>query len=129
MFCFSLTTWVEYLFCTNMVGSVQISLLHLGYTFRMVDMYHCYGLSGKESACNAGNMDLIPGMGRFPWRRKWQTTAVILPGESHGQRNLAGYSPQRIVACHLIFFLKYKAELLTVYTHTQNVTPKQCCLN
>ena len=29
----------------------------------------------------------------IPWRRKWQPTPVFLPGESHGQRNLAGYSP------------------------------------
>ena len=27
------------------------------------------------------------------WRREWQPTAIFLPGESHGQRNLAGYSP------------------------------------
>ena len=27
-------------------------------------------------------------------KKKWQPTPVILPGESHGQRNLAGYSPQ-----------------------------------
>jgi len=25
------------------------------------------------------------------WRRKWQPTPVFLPGESHGQRSLAGY--------------------------------------
>ena len=28
-----------------------------------------------------------------PWRRKWLPTPVFLPGESHGQRSLAGYSP------------------------------------
>ena len=28
-----------------------------------------------------------------PWRRKWQPTPVFLPGESHGQRSLAGCSP------------------------------------
>ena len=28
-----------------------------------------------------------------PWRRKWQPTPVFLPGESHGERSLAGYSP------------------------------------
>ena len=28
-----------------------------------------------------------------PRRRKWQPTPVILPGESHGQRSLAVYSP------------------------------------
>ena len=28
-----------------------------------------------------------------PWKRKWQHTPVILPGEFHGHRSLAGYSP------------------------------------
>ena len=28
------------------------------------------------------------------WRRKWQPTAVLLPGKSHGQRSLVGYSPR-----------------------------------
>ena len=28
-----------------------------------------------------------------PWRRKWQSHPVFLPGESHGQRSLVGYSP------------------------------------
>ena len=27
------------------------------------------------------------------WRRQWQPTPVLLPGKSHGQRNLVGYSP------------------------------------
>ena len=31
--------------------------------------------------------------GRFPWRKAWQPTPVFLPGESHGQRSLEGYSP------------------------------------
>ena len=32
------------------------------------------------------------------WRRKWQPTPVFLPGDSHGQRSLAGWStgPQRV---------------------------------
>jgi len=28
----------------------------------------------------------------MPWRRKWQPTPVFLPGESYGQRSLAGFS-------------------------------------
>ena len=32
-------------------------------------------------------------VGKIPWRRKWQTTSVFLPGKSHRQRSLAGYSP------------------------------------
>ena len=34
-----------------------------------------------------------PRVGKIPWRRKWQPTPVFLPGESHGQRSLEGYSP------------------------------------
>ena len=30
----------------------------------------------------------------LPWRRKCQPTPVLLPGESHGQRSLVGYSPR-----------------------------------
>jgi len=30
---------------------------------------------------------------KISWRRAWQPTPVFLPGESHGQRSLAGYSP------------------------------------
>ena len=30
---------------------------------------------------------------KIPWRRKWQLTPVFLPGEFHGERSLAGYSP------------------------------------
>ena len=31
--------------------------------------------------------------GKIPWSRKWKPTLVFLPGESHGQRSLSGYSP------------------------------------
>ena len=34
-----------------------------------------------------------PWVGKIPWRREWQPTPVLLPGESHGQRSLVGYSP------------------------------------
>ena len=51
------------------------------------------GSGGKESSCNAGDRGSIPGLGRFPWRRKWLPTPVFLLGEFHGQKNQAGYSP------------------------------------
>ena len=40
------------------------------------------GSDAKESTCNVGDLGLIPGLGRFPWRRAWQPTQVFLPGES-----------------------------------------------
>ena len=54
------------------------------------------GTHGKNLPANAGDLrdsGLIPGLGRFPWRRAWQPTLVFLPGVSHGKRSLAGYSP------------------------------------
>ena len=50
----------------------------------------------KNQPANAGdvrNVGLIPGLETIPWRRAWQPTPVFLPGESHGQRSLVGYSP------------------------------------
>ena len=44
----------------------------------------------KNEFTNAGDLDSVPGWGRFPWRRKWQPTPVVLPGKSHGQREEAG---------------------------------------
>ena len=37
------------------------------------------GSDGKASACNMGDLGSIPELGRFPWRRKWQPTPVLLP--------------------------------------------------
>ena len=34
-----------------------------------------------------------PWVRKISWKRKWQPTPVFLPGESHGQRSLTGYSP------------------------------------
>ena len=54
------------------------------------------GASGKEPICQCRRHErcrFSPWVGKFPWRRKWQPIPVFLPGESHGQRNLVGYSP------------------------------------
>jgi len=50
--------------------------------------------SGKESACQTRDSRSIPGLGRFSilQSRKRQSTPVFLPGKSHAQRNLTGYS-------------------------------------
>ena len=50
-------------------------------------------LSGKESASQYRKCEFDPWVGKIPWRRKWQLNPVFLPGKSHGQRSLAGYSP------------------------------------
>jgi len=47
----------------------------------------------KNPPANAGDTKddgSIPGLGKISWRRVWQPTSVFLPGESYGQRSLAG---------------------------------------
>ena len=57
-----------------------------------------------ESACSVGDLGLI--LRKIPWRRAWQPAPVFLPGESHGQRNVAGYSPWVLKS----FLMKVKVE-------------------
>ena len=54
-----------------------------------------------------GRPGLKPQVGKIPWRRKRQPAPVFLPGKSHGQRSLAGYSPWG-----------YKESDTTEHTHT-----------
>ena len=74
---------LEY-FKLSFVPWIIITSIHLGAS---------QVLSGKESACQCRRRMFNPGMGRIPWRRKWQPTPVFLPRKSHRQRSLAGYSP------------------------------------
>ena len=62
---------------------------------------HPYGASQvaivvKNLPANAGDIKdagSITGVRKIPWRGAWQPTPVVLSGESHGQRSLAGYNP------------------------------------
>ena len=65
-------------------------------------LYKCIykGLPGDSVVKNlpanegkSGDTGFNPWIKKIPWRRKWQPTPVFLPGEFHGQRSLAGYSP------------------------------------
>ena len=61
--------------------------------------------------------------GRIPWRRKRQPTAVLLPGEFHGQRSQAGCSPwdrrvrQDCVTNFYFFFFLYRIVPLLLFIH------------
>ena len=55
------------------------------------------GFPGKESACQCRRHRMHafnPCVGKISWRRKWKPTPALLPGKSHGQRSLVGYSPR-----------------------------------
>ena len=54
----------------------------------IVPLFHftSFCLQCRRLECN-------PWIGKIPWRREWLPLPVLLPGESRGQRSLAGYSP------------------------------------
>ena len=77
------------------------------------------GSDGKESVQNAGDLDSIPGLGRSPGEGSGyplqysclENTPVFIPGEFHGQRSLAGYSPWDCI----------ESDMTEQLTHTRNV--------
>ena len=73
-------------------------------------------LSGKESACQCRRLRrwrLSPWVGKVSWRRVWQPTPAFLPGKSHGQRSLVGYSPWGFEEWDMTEWLK-----ISMHTHT-----------
>ncbi|CAI9179278.1 unnamed protein product [Rangifer tarandus platyrhynchus] len=112
------------------------------------------GSAGKEFACNAGNLGLIPGLGRCPWRRERLSTPVFWSGEFHGLYSPRGHkepdtterlslslfsllfmTPMRTPSKFVCFFLVQDAEpprvelLISIYrvnvTESMSVPPGQ----
>ena len=52
-----------------------------------------------------------PWVSKIPWRRKWQSTPVFLPGRFHGLRSLVGYSPWSLNESEM-------TEWLSTHTHS-----------
>ena len=75
----------------NLSPSLSIDLissarLHFKAFFPLpsVSMGFPCGSAGKESTCSVGDLGLIPGLGRFPWKRERLPTPVFRPGDFHG---------------------------------------------
>ena len=79
-----------------------------------------WGMQGHWRDWLQTTSSYFPWVGKIPWRRKWQPTAVFLPGKSHGQRSLAGYSPwgskesDTTEATSLSLFIYFSARLWVV---------------
>ena len=72
-------------------------LMKRGLTERYFGCYVCDfpgGSDGKSVCLQCGRPGFSPWVRKIPWRRKWQPTPGFLPGKSHGQRSLVGYSPR-----------------------------------
>ena len=89
----------------------------------------------NQSPCEFRSHRFDPWVGKIPWRRKWQLTSVFLPGKSHGQRSLVGYSPwvtkswtelkwlsmHSCTCTHTHICILYKQ--IYIYTHTHIHVP------
>ena len=84
----------EFLWWTLLHACKQSSQCHHELTFSPSSLPG--GSSDKEPSCQCRRCKRLrfnPWVGKILWRRVWQPTPVFLPGESHGQRSLLGYSP------------------------------------
>ena len=71
-----------------------IKVINISITFFILNLSSLIAQSVKNlPAMQETWVQFLSWVGKIPWRRKWQPTLVFLPGESHGQRSLAGYSP------------------------------------
>jgi len=63
-----------------------LKVFHWVFKLKLVK-YFPGGSAVKNLPANAGDAGSILGSERFPWRRKWRPTPVLLPGKPHGQRS------------------------------------------
>ena len=94
-----------------------ISLLVLTSIWLKLYVYKGFpgGSDGKASACSVTGSHSIPELGRSPGEENGKPPPVFLPGEFHGQRNLAGYSPWG----HKELDMTEQPTLSYVYKHTK----------
>ena len=87
-------------------------------------------VAGKESACQHGRHGFDPWVRKILWRREWQPTPVVLPGESHEQKSLVGYSPwgckrvgRDLVTEQQVGTAQRNLNAIVVHTHVQRDIP------
>ena len=86
-------------------GGVTFSDFNFYYKARVIKGLP-HWLSGIESACQCRRRGFDHWVRKSPWRKKWQLTVIFLPGKSHGQRSLAGYSPWGRQELNMTYWLK-----------------------
>ena len=82
--------------CLPIISTVDTEAFKEGFPVGLLWLGFPGGSVIKNPPANAGDADLIPGLGRFPWRWKWQSTPLFMPGKSHEQRSLVGYTVHRV---------------------------------
>ena len=88
--------WRPYLFSSLLMQRVGVVLCSVWCLQSFPSAVHLLGFSPGSVVKTPPVMQRCkfdPWVGKIPWRRAWPPAPVFLPGKSHGQRSLAGYSP------------------------------------
>ena len=72
------TSETNILYMLFYIWGISLAIYHLNPPAKVGDVKRC---------------KFDPWVGKIPWRWKWQPMPIFLPGEFHGERSLAGYSP------------------------------------
>ena len=80
------TSW---LYCYQNISFLCIPFIAISYVFYGLP----WGLRWERICLQCRRPRFDPWVGNIPWKREWLPTPVFFPGEFHGQRSLAGYSP------------------------------------
>ena len=85
---------------TEKVASINVILVAMGFP---------HGSAGKESACNAGDLGSIPGLGRSPGEGLRLPTVVFWSGEFHELYIVHGVAKSwtSLSDFHFLFFLSF----------------------
>ena len=86
---------LELFICSSPVayGHLWTCGVHVSVAYLFAFSYHG-GSDVKDSACNAGDLGLIPGLGRFPGGRHSNPLQYSCLENPRGQRSLVSYSPR-----------------------------------
>ena len=88
----ALVSGIPHFYPSNSSLIITYSLLNLQNPLESLLLYLLYMSFPELFFSIFSHLSLSSQIVLFLWRREWQPTLVFLPGESHGQRSLAGYS-------------------------------------
>ena len=113
-------------------GALEIRGVSFTTAFHTVHSIQLPWWPRRKSIClQCGRPGFVPWVG-IPWRRKWRSIPVLLPGKSHGQRSLVDYSPwgpkesNTTEQLHFHFPFPYSAYLAQCLAHIQPGSENTC---
>ena len=99
--------------CFHVLSVVNSAVLNIEVLIPFQTVFFSRYMLRSRLQCERPGFD--PWVGKLPWRRAWQPTPVFLPGKTHRQRILMGYSPKGCKDLDM-------TELLNTHAHSPYVS-------